>query len=325
MLGPKGPDARPSYPFFISDLLGLRFCLLPLAALRDAFAKCVAHTSGLKGVWITKQRNSDGEAYFDFEPTLKALKPYVFRVLDWDGGGEKLTFQRLAELFLDTLDYEGADVLPYAPGACPPPTRFFNLFPGFRAPVGPAAPKLIAPILSHLLVVLAAGVDSHYVWFVNWLANLVKNPSVKPGTIVVLRSEQGAGKDCFIEFFGLRVLGPALFFQTPDIEKATGRFNSAIEGKRLVAFSELGMPTDKFHPTMERVKSLTTDPTLTIERKGQEPRPVKDYSAYIVASNSDSPLRVERSGRRTVHGLLQREGWRHGLVRHARSPGETPP
>ena len=117
----KPPILDRTNPFCLSDLVGLRLCLLPLAALRDAFAKCVAHTVGLKGVWITKQRASDGETYFDFEPTLKGLAPYIFQVEDWQGGpANPPTFKRLAEMFLDCLDYEGADVLPYPPRRLPP-------------------------------------------------------------------------------------------------------------------------------------------------------------------------------------------------------------
>ena len=182
----------------------------------------------------------------------------------------------------------------------PPHTRFFNPFPGWRAPVGPAAPELIQPIIDHLLVVYCAGVLAHYNWLMNWLANLVQNPRVKPGTIVVLRSEQGAGKDVFLEFFGLRVMGDGLFYQTKDIDKVIGRFNSCVEAKRLIALNEISMPCDKWHSTMDKFKSMATDPTVTIERKNQEPRVVKDFSAYIVCSNNDSPLRIEKSDRRTM-------------------------
>ena len=45
----KPPILDRTNPFALSDLVNLRLCLLPLAALRDAFQKCVAHTVGLNG------------------------------------------------------------------------------------------------------------------------------------------------------------------------------------------------------------------------------------------------------------------------------------
>ena len=123
---------------------------------------------------------------------------------------------------------------------------------------------------------------------------------MKAGTFVVLRSEQGAGKDIFLEFFGKRVLGSGVYFQTCKIDDVLGRWNDNCEAKRLIALSEIAMPCDKWHSTMDKFKSLATDPTVSIERKNQEPRIVRDFSAYVVCSNSDSPLRIEKSDRRTM-------------------------
>ena len=113
------------------------------------------------------------------------------------------SFPALCKRFLGAIEYNGVNVFPYAPGAnFKPQHGYFNTFPGFLAPVGPANPHLVQPILDHLHLIWCSGKEHLYTWLVNWLAFIVQFPAEKPETMLVVRSECGAGKDVFVEFFG---------------------------------------------------------------------------------------------------------------------------
>jgi len=65
--------------------------------------------------------------------------------------------------------------------------------------------------------------------------------SKKPGTIPVLRSLPGCGKNILVDFLGKNVFGPELFYATSDLGNILGRFNSCIQGRKIIAMNETGM------------------------------------------------------------------------------------
>ncbi|CAI2195647.1 8541_t:CDS:1, partial [Funneliformis geosporum] len=85
-----------------------------------------------------------------------------------------------------------------------------------------------------------------YLW--NWWAYLVQKPEKKPRSILVLKSMlQQCGKNIITDFIGDKVLGPHLHFATSDLGKILGRFNSAIQARKLIIMNETGMSTGEWH------------------------------------------------------------------------------
>ncbi len=60
------------------------------------------------------------------------------------------------------------------------------------------------------------------------------------------------------------------------------------------------MNSRDWHKYNDHLKSLITEDYLKIERKGLEPKILKDYSGFMVLSNHNAPLRVEMGNRRVV-------------------------
>ena len=137
-------------------------------------------------------------------------------------------------------------------------------------------------------------------WVINWFAFLVQLPSQKPGTILVVKSDCGAGKNVIVDFIGKRVLGLGFFFETSDVDKVLGKFNGLIEGTRLISFSEAALTKDNYHTSHAKLKSLITDDTVTIEEKNINPRVVDNFTAFMIATNAENPIKVEKSDRRTM-------------------------
>ncbi|CAJ0642953.1 926_t:CDS:2 [Entrophospora sp. SA101] len=82
--------------------------------------------------------------------------------------------------------------------------------------------------------------------------------------------------------------------------KILGKFNSLIQGKKLVVMNETGMASGEWHKFNEHLKALITEPKVSIERKGLEPIHLKDYSAFMVTSNQDAPLKIDARDARIV-------------------------
>ena len=57
--------------------------------------------------------------------------------------------------------------------------------------------------------------------------------------------------------------------------------------------SGTGKVSGEWQKANDHLKSLITEPYITIERKGIEPKTIKDFAGYMVLSNHDAPLRVE--------------------------------
>ncbi|CAG8575689.1 9399_t:CDS:2, partial [Scutellospora calospora] len=116
----------------------------------------------------------------------------------------------------------------------------------------------------------------------------------KPHSICVLKSTlQQCGKNIIINFIGNKVLGPKLYYATSDLGKILGKFNSLIQGKKLVVINETNMSSGEWYKFNGHLKSLITEPKVSIERKGLEPIHLKDYLAFIVTSNQDASLKID--------------------------------
>lgn len=51
---------------------------------------------------------------------------------------------------------------------------------------------------------------------------------------------------------------------------------------------------------INHLKSFITEDYLIVERKGIEPKVIKDYAGFMVLSNHDAPLRIEMRDRRVI-------------------------
>ncbi len=111
---------------------------------------------------------------------------------------------------------------------------------------------------------------------------------------------QQYGKNIITDFIGDKVLGPHLHFVTSDLEKILGRFNSAIQARKLIIMNETGMSSGKWHKFNEHLKSLITEGRVAIECKSLETKRLKDFTGYIITSNQDVPLKIDIGDSRVV-------------------------
>jgi len=161
------------------------------------------------------------------------------------------------------------------PKKCPPGSM--NFFRGFQVEPEPGD---CSPYLDHLLYVMCAGDESTYRYLLGWLGHLFQYPDIKPNVAVVLKSVEGTGKGTMAEPL-LRIVGPH-GIKTNGAYAIAGRFNGTVANRLLIFADEVDL-TEKH--VADRLKSIISETTVNMERKGLEMEPLPNYCRLIFASN----------------------------------------
>ena len=293
----------PNDSFVFGDLLDM--CDPDKSFSRDvvyeAIQATVACVQRKERTWLVKVEDEDGGLCFDMGLKLD-LGDYRINIIELDGASLKLKSLIKQANDIGLIRYRKIIFLPYSPNAIQPKTPFFNLFLGFLAkPAKNINQDIMKPIIWHVKHVICDGDEEleSYIW--NWWSFLVQKPNIKPRSILVLKSVlQQCGKNIIVDFIGDKVLGPNLHFATSDLSKILGKFNSPLQGKKLIVMNETGMSSGDWHKFNDHLKSLITEGKVAIERKGLETLRINDYSAYMITSNHDAPIKIDAGDSRVV-------------------------
>ena len=174
----------------------------------------------------------------------------------------------------------------------------FNTYFGLgAAPIRePNNTDLIQPYLDHIERIICNGDTTCYEYVLNWLAHLVQKPHEKPEVAIILKAGQGTGKGTFVEPIG-KIIG-AHYLHATKSEHVLGRFNVLLENKILIFADEFFAGSKK---NTDFLKSLITEDTATIERKGIDSITVPSFSRLIMASNHDNIVKIEKDERRYLY------------------------
>jgi hypothetical protein len=104
--------------------------------------------------------------------------------------------------------------------------------------------------------------DAEY--FLKWLAFKIQQPGLGAGTMPVLRSCQGVGKDQLMRFFAY-ILGEKYCLVVTNISDVMDKSTGLMENKLVVCFSEISFDDSRRHE--ENLKRLITDSKIVVERK----------------------------------------------------------
>lgn len=194
----------------------------------------------------------------------------------------------------DILTYKDIDFLPY-PLKCEEET--YNLFDGFEGDVEPTQQTNIDKILDHIMN-LSGRDEECFEYFLNWMADIVQDAGHLKGVAIVLKSDQGAGKNIFLDFFGKKVLGTKYYTTTAKAEDLFGRFATGIKNKLLINLDETsGADTFKYS---ENIKNLLTAENISYEQKGIDTITINNFARWIFSTNNNTPVKIDQTDRRWV-------------------------
>jgi hypothetical protein len=184
--------------------------------------------------------------------------------------------------------YRGVRFHPEPEGA---PEGVYNTYFGFT--VEPQAGSW-KRLLGHMYRNVCKRNPEYFRFLIAWLAQLVQEPHIKPGTNIVLKGKEGTGKTKVAEWV------VALFGRNACVvsesERITGRFNAHLENKLLLVAEEAFWAGDK--SAEGKLKDLATGMNMSYERKGLDPYEGRNYTRIMIASNEDWIVPASSGGRR---------------------------
>ena len=203
----------------------------------------------------------------------------------WFAWSKRRTFQGGVKMFPQGINGEGLPV----------PADTLNTWMGFGTAPAEADGSDWPTIREYLRDIVCAGDAQLYAWLLNWLAHAVQRPHEKPGTALILKGPQGAGKTTLTDLLRA-IFHPAHVVSADRPEALLGKFNAHLREAIAVVADEAVFAGDP--AANNRLKALVTDGTITIEQKGLDSYTVPSHHRLIMTSNEDHVVRAETDARR---------------------------
>jgi hypothetical protein len=138
-------------------------------------------------------------------------------------------------------------------------------------------------MLRHIWRVLAKRDPIAFRYIMMWCAWSVQNPDIQAEVALVFRGRKGTGKGTFCNALVLIFGHHGLAISSS--QHLTGRFNSHLRDCVLLFADEAIVPNDKQAENI--MKSLITEPKISIEKKGIDVIPVLNHLHIVMASNDE--------------------------------------
>ena len=233
---------------------------------------------------------------YKIQPYNKFMES-VRRNIVTSADGTKIKFSQIIDKFPDDFIYSSI-VFDPSPNFDKSGHQI-NLFRGYKAKRVQTDISVIQLILDHIRVVLAAGDNMLYNYILDWFANILQTGR-KNESVLVFKSDQGAGKNTIIDFIRDYVIGRDYQTDCNSLDELTGKFNSVFAHKVISCINEANTEGDASHyyKVFAKLKDLITNPLISMELKGIDTIKLDDYNNYIITTNNDRPIHIDRSDRR---------------------------
>jgi hypothetical protein len=266
----------------------LRFVCLPS---EEAVARINTEFFVLQSSGKIYRQNTDGELHALPKQDFKTVLGGRWVEIDNSGSVKR---RSAADAWLDApqrREYRGLQYCPNNIGLKP---NHLNLWTGW-GDVTPAQGDC-SILIDHLKIV-ADGDPAKGDFLLNWLADILQNPTRKPGVCVVLRGRQGCGKTV-VGAIARKLLGPKNVLTVNEKDRMLGRFNSSVMNKILLVGEEMLFAGDR--ATTDKLKHLITGQTLPVEFKFGDALEIESHHRLLLTSNHEQVFQAAGEERRFV-------------------------
>lgn len=178
--------------------------------------------------------------------------------------------------------------------------EILSIFQGFKYPKSDSGCEdLIVDFLQLMKEVIADNNEVLFDYIRRWIAFIIQNPGKKTEIAIVLKGEQGIGKNVFTSVISELFSGYSCKNVT-DIAELTGTFNSIVEGKMLIILNELKNSGEGRAANFDALKSIISDDAIRINEKNQPRRDAENVANFIFVTNHSFPVKIETGDRRYV-------------------------
>jgi hypothetical protein len=178
------------------------------------------------------------------------------------------------------------------------PINSFNIWSGFQSKIVDVKEPSegFTLMCKSIMEIWANDNVEHYNYIISWLSGLVNINNINKIALLMI-SPPGCGKGTLIEFLEY-ILRKINIVSVVGINKIVAKFNTLLQGKRLICINEMSSTKDEFRSNFDKMKSYITDPTIIIEPKGVNSFSVDNISNFIMFSNHIDSVIVEQQDRR---------------------------
>jgi hypothetical protein len=204
------------------------------------------------------------------------------------GGGRKQVSQ--AKIWLESpnrREYKGLYFDPSGKSV----QDYFNLWQGFAVKAEEGSCLLYQ---KHILDNICQGDVVLYFYVMNWMADVVQNPTKKPGIALGFRGGQGTGKGIAVEYFGL--LFGNHYCEIADPGLLTGNFNAHLKDNVVLFADEAVWGGNKKDES--KLKNMITSNRRNVEMKGVDIIQLANHTHLLLASNEDWIAPIAKDDRR---------------------------
>lgn len=195
------------------------------------------------------------------------------------------------------VDYSGLMFEPSIKGH----TDKYNLWSGFKLlpcknekDISPKGIPAVERFKYHIKNNICVNDEKLYGWLISWFADIFKNPGKKSLVALVFHGGKGTGKSITANIVGH--LCGEYYQHLTDPRYLVGNFNSHMENCLLATFDEAIFSGSALQDS--KLKSVITEPTIQIERKGLEAFQVKNNARVIIIGNDRWLIRASEDERR---------------------------
>lgn len=136
---------------------------------------------------------------------------------------------------------------------------------------------------AHIKDNICSGNEDHFIWILDWMADIIQDPMNPKGTCLVFHGIEGCGKGTFAHMFG-KLFGRHYKHVTNE-EHFVGRFNGHLQDSIFTFADEITYGGSK--KTAGLLKAMVTEPYLMTERKGVDATPNPNRARMVISSNED--------------------------------------
>ena len=145
--------------------------------------------------------------------------------------------------------------------------------------------------------VLSSGDNQVYIWLINYISKMSQVGMT--GQLLVLQGEMGTGKSSVPEIISW-IIGINYYQKVDDINQIANNFNALYEKTILTSCEEIIANAGDYHSIQSKLKTLTTESSIKIERKGIDSYMSISMNNFILMTNEYNPVKATKDNRRNM-------------------------